>query len=138
MDPLSQKIILFDGVCNLCSATVQFVLKRDHKSQFLFGSLQSDAGRKLLSRAGLPVDQFHSFVLFEKDKVYTRSSAVLRVARHLGGGWSLFYVFMLVPRFLRDAIYNWIARNRYRWFGKKNECWIPRPEWKARFLDGGS
>jgi predicted DCC family thiol-disulfide oxidoreductase YuxK len=126
---------LFDGVCNLCNRSVQFVLKRDRRGVFRFASLQSEIGQSLLQRSGLPADQLDSFVLVENNKVYTRSTGALRVCRKLGGAWSLLYVFRIVPRPLRDAVYNWIARRRYSWFGKKDSCWLPSPEWKSRFLD---
>lgn len=132
---MQQKVVLFDGVCNLCSSSVQFILKRDKKNQFLFGSLQGQYGQATLQKYHLPPDEFNSFMLIENDQLYTRSTGALRMLKHLGGAWSLLYAFIIVPRFIRDAVYNWIARNRYRWFGKKNECWLPRPEWKARFLD---
>lgn len=132
---MHQKVVLFDGVCNLCSSSVQFILKRDRKNQFLFGSLQGEYGQSVLRKYQLPVNEFNSFMLIEDNKLYTKSTGALRMLKHLGGGWSLLYVFIIVPKFIRDAVYNWIARNRYKWFGKKNECWLPRPEWKARFLD---
>ena len=131
----SKKIVLFDGVCNLCSNSVQFILKRDKKNQFLFGSLQGNYGQQMLGQYQLPATEFNSFMLIEGDKLYTRSSGALRMLKHLGGAWSLLYAFIIVPKFIRDGIYNWIARNRYKWFGKKEECWLPRPEWKAKFLD---
>jgi len=129
------KIILFDGICNLCSSSVQFVIKRDKKNRFLFASLQGAAGQQYLHRFGLPADDFHSFLLVEGDSCYTHSTAALRVARSLGGAWSLLYAFIIVPRFIRDAVYNLIARNRYKWFGKKEACWVPTPELKKKFLD---
>ncbi len=132
---MQQKVVLFDGVCNLCSSSVQFILKRDKKNQFLFGSLQGEYGQAALRKYNLPPDEFNSFMLIENDRLYTRSTGALRMLKHLGGGWSLLYAFTIVPKFIRDAVYNWIARNRYKWFGKKNECWLPRPEWKSRFLD---
>lgn len=132
---MQQKVILFDGVCNLCSASVQFVLKRDRKNQFLFGSLQGAYGQEMLRKYQLPANEFNSFMLIEGEKLYTKSSGALRMLKHLGGGWQLLYAFIIVPKFLRDAVYSWIARNRYKWFGKKEACWLPRPEWKARFLD---
>lgn len=132
---MHQKVVLFDGVCNLCSSSVQFILKRDRKNQFLFGSLQGEYGQSVLRKYQLPLNEFNSFMLIEDNKLYTKSTGALRMLKHLGGGWSLLYVFIIVPKFIRDAVYNWIARNRYKWFGKKNECWLPRPEWKARFLD---
>ena len=128
-------IILFDGVCNLCNSSVLFVIKRDKQKQFRFASLQEKTGESLLKKFDLPSDTFNSFVLIENEKVYTRSTAALRIARRLHGGWNLLYGFMIVPRFIRDAVYNIIARNRYKWFGKRDECMIPTPELIERFLD---
>lgn len=128
-------VILFDGVCNLCNSSVQFVIRRDKKGSFRFASLQGRSGQQYLQQYHLPVDAFNSFVLIENNKVYTRSTAALRVARQLGGGWKLLYGFIVIPRFIRDAVYNLVAKNRYRWFGKKEACMIPSPELKARFLD---
>jgi predicted DCC family thiol-disulfide oxidoreductase YuxK len=131
-------VILFDGVCNLCSRSVQFVLKHDKPGKFRFASLQSSVARQMLMQRGLPADgHFNSFVLIKGYKVYTQSSAALRVLKQLGGGWPIFYVFLIVPPFIRNGIYDWISRNRYRWFGRRETCWIPRPEWSARFLDQG-
>jgi predicted DCC family thiol-disulfide oxidoreductase YuxK len=130
-----KKIVLFDGVCNLCSNSVQFILKRDKKNQFLFGSLQGTAGQEYLKKFNLPADAFNSFMLVEGDTLYSRSSGALRMLKHLGGGWSLLYAFIIVPKFIRDAVYNFIAKNRYKWFGKKEECWIPTPDLKAKFLE---
>jgi len=132
---INKKIVLFDGVCNLCSRSVQFILKKDKKNQFLFGSLQGQTGQEYLKKFNLPADNFNSFILVENDKLYTRSTAALRVLKHLGGGWSFWYALTIVPKFIRDAIYNWIAKNRYAWFGKKEECWLPKPELKAKFLN---
>ena len=128
-------VILFDGVCNLCNSSVQFVIRRDKKGSFRFASLQGRSGQQYLQQYHLPVDDFNSFVLIENNKVYTRSTAAQRVARQLGGGWKLLYGFIVIPRFIRDAMYNLVAKNRYRWFGKKEACMIPSPELKARFLD---
>ncbi|HET6993521.1 MAG TPA: thiol-disulfide oxidoreductase DCC family protein [Chitinophagaceae bacterium] len=128
-------VILFDGVCNLCNRAVQFIIKRDKKKQFLFASLQGKTGTELLRRFDLPADQFNSFVLIEKGKAYTRSTATLRVAKKLSGGWSFLYGLIIVPPFLRDPVYNLIAKRRYQWFGKRDECMIPTPELKERFLD---
>lgn len=127
-------IVLFDGVCNLCNSSVQFILKRDKKKKFLFGSLQGEAGQKLLQQFNLPTDNFHSFVLIEGDSVYTQSTAALRMARHLKGGWQLLYGFIILPKFLRDGVYKWIATNRYKWFGKRETCRIPTAEERSRFL----
>lgn len=128
-------ILLFDGVCNLCNSTVNFLIKRDKKQLFTFASLQSNTGQALLAKFGLPQAAFHSFVYVKGDKYYQRSGAMLRVLRDLGGIWTLAAVFLLVPPFVRNFFYKIIARNRYRWFGKKNECMIPTPELRKRFLD---
>ena len=135
MAPAPQFIVLFDGVCNLCNYSVQWVLKRDTKKKFLFGSLQGEAGQKLLRQFNLPTDNYHSFILIEGDRVYTQSTAALRVAKHLKRGWQLLYGFIILPKFLRDGIYKWIATNRYKWFGKRDTCRIPAPGEKSRFLD---
>ncbi len=129
------KVVLFDGVCNLCNSSVQFVLKRDSKGVFKFASLQSEYGQDVLSKYGLPTDDYNSFVLVEGDRVFTRSTAALRVARHLDGLWKVLYGFIIIPASIRDAVYGVIARNRYRMFGKRDACMIPQPEWKSRFLD---
>jgi predicted DCC family thiol-disulfide oxidoreductase YuxK len=131
-------VILFDGVCNLCSRSVQFVLKHDKRGKFRFASLQSSTARDMLMHRGLRVDgRFNSFLLLEGDKLYTQSSAALRVLRQLGGGWPILYIFLIVPPFIRNGIYDWISRNRYRWFGRRDTCWMPEPEWASRFLDQG-
>jgi predicted DCC family thiol-disulfide oxidoreductase YuxK len=130
-----QRIILFDGVCNLCNGAVQFIIKRDKKQQFRFASLQGKAGNEFLKKFDLPANIYDSFILLEGDKVYKRSTAALRIAKNLSGGWKLLYGLMIVPRFIRDVVYNIIAKNRYKWFGKRNECMIPSPELKDRFLD---
>ncbi|HZM28733.1 MAG TPA: thiol-disulfide oxidoreductase DCC family protein [Gemmatimonadales bacterium] len=127
-------VVLFDGVCNLCSGSVQFLLKRDPEGRFRFASLQSEAGRSLMAEHGLDVDALSSVLLIEDGQVWQESSAALRIARHLPGAWKLLRVFAAVPRPLRDAAYRWIARNRYRWFGRTETCWLPTPELKARFL----
>jgi predicted DCC family thiol-disulfide oxidoreductase YuxK len=128
-------VILFDGVCNLCSGAVQFVLKRDKKKRYKFASLQGEAGQALLYQYGLPLDNFNSFVLVENGKVLTKSNAALEIAKHLSGGWKLLSAFRIIPSFIRDGVYRLIASNRYKWFGKKESCWIPTPELRARFLD---
>lgn len=128
-------IILFDGICNLCNSSVQFVLKHDHKNQFMFASLQSTEGQNLLKQFQLPQQDFNSFILIENEKVYLKSTAALMVARQLKGAVKLLYGFIIVPPFIRNAVYNFIAKNRYKWFGKKESCMIPTPELKARFLN---
>ncbi|HTL07425.1 MAG TPA: DCC1-like thiol-disulfide oxidoreductase family protein, partial [Chitinophagaceae bacterium] len=115
-----KKIVLFDGVCNLCNASVQFILRQDQQEQFLFGSLQGNAGQAYLKQYQLPASTFNSFMLVEGDRLYIKSGAALRMLKHLGGAWSLLYGFIIVPRPLRDAVYNFIARKRYAWFGKRD------------------
>ncbi len=132
--PTTHPILLFDGVCNLCNGSVQWVLVHDKKGIFKFAALQSDAGQQLLRQFGIATDNFNTVVLVDGDRLFLRSDAPLEVARRLGGGWQLAYVFKIIPRFMRDAIYNWVARNRYRWFGHREECMLPRPEWKERFV----
>jgi len=126
--------ILFDGHCNLCSGTVQFILKHDRKAKFCFASLQSENGKALLQKHQLPTDSFGTFVLVENNTVFTKSTAALRIVKSLSGMWPLLYVAIIIPRFLRDAIYALIARNRYKWFGKRDICWMPDSKWKDRFI----
>ena len=127
-------IVLFDGVCDLCESSVQFILLRDTAAYFKFASLQSNFAQEILLQQGLATTHFDSIVLLQNGKIFQRSDAALRIAKHLSGGWKLLYVFIVIPRFVRDAMYNFIATNRYRWFGKKNECMLPKPEWRNRFL----
>jgi len=128
-------VILFDGVCNLCNGAVQFVIKRDNKNQFLFASLQSEEGKQILKELNFPANKMDSFFLVENGKVYDRSAAALKVVKKLSGLWSFLYGFIIVPKFMRDVVYNLIAKNRYQWFGRKDECMIPTPELKAKFLN---
>ena len=127
-------IILFDGVCNFCNSAVNFTLKRNTKAEIRFAPMQSEAGQKLLQQYNLPADDMESFVFIENGVAYKQSTAALKVCRHLRGLWPICYVFMIVPKFIRDGIYNWIAKNRYKWFGVKQACMIPTPEVKSRFL----
>lgn len=129
-----ERIILFDGVCNFCNASINFVMDHDPKYRFKFAALQSDFAREKLTKAGLNTNDFDSVVLIEGDKVYTRSTAALRIARLLSGAWPLMYGFVIVPPFIRNAIYDLVARNRYRWFGKSENCRLPSPEERARFV----
>jgi len=129
-----QCIILFDGVCNLCNGFVQFVIKHDPAGQFKFTSLQSDKGQELLR--GLPeaYRQIDSVVFLENGRFYQKSAAALRIIRRLAGAWPLLYGFMILPAFLRDWLYTFVARNRYRWFGQQESCMLPTPELRTRFL----
>lgn len=132
---MDKPIVLFDGVCNLCNSAVQFIIRHDKKNTFMFTSLQSDTGKKLLAQYDLPLNELNSFILIENNKAYTRSSGALRVIKKLKGLWPLLYGFMIVPKFIRDGVYNWVGRNRYKWFGKQDACMIPTPGLKARFLN---
>ena len=127
-------VILFDGVCNFCNSTVNFVIKRDKKMTIRFAPMQTVAGQALLKQYNLPADDMLSFVFIDKGKAYTRSTGALKVCRYLRRLWPLCYGFIIVPKFIRDGIYNWIARNRYKWFGVREQCMIPTPDLKARFL----
>lgn len=129
--PDEQPILYFDGVCNLCNNAVQFVIRHDRQKKFLFASLQSAAGKEVLNKLPVVPD---SMVLYTSGKYHVKSSAALHTARLLGGIYSLAFVFIIIPAFIRNAVYDLIARNRYRWFGKKDECMIPTPELKSRFL----
>ncbi|MEY2917880.1 MAG: putative protein yuxK [Bacteroidota bacterium] len=129
-----QPIILFDGVCNFCNAAVNFVIKKDKQAVIQFAALQSEKGRLFLRQFNLPQDEMKSFVFIEDGIAYTQSTAALKVCRHLRGLWFLCYGFIIIPKFIRDGMYNWIAKNRYKWFGVKDQCMIPTPETRARFL----
>ncbi len=133
MNDAGKTIVLFDGVCNLCNGVVQFIISNDRAGVFQFASQQSEAGKKLLELHGLP--GMNTVVLIEGDKVYTRSDAVLEILRQLPAKWSWLSAFKIVPKFLRDTVYNFIGRYRYNIFGKREACWLPTPELRARFLD---
>jgi predicted DCC family thiol-disulfide oxidoreductase YuxK len=132
---MQQPVVLFDGVCNLCNGAVQFIIKHDKKNQFMFASLQSNQGQKLLAQYNFPIDELNSFILIEKGKAYTRSTGALKVAKKLNALWPLLYGFIILPTFIRDGVYKLVAKNRYKWFGKKDACMIPTPQLKARFLE---
>jgi predicted DCC family thiol-disulfide oxidoreductase YuxK len=128
-------IILFDGVCNLCNGAVQFVIERDKNQRFRFASLQSKTGQEYQQKAGLSLDRIDTILLVENGQIYQKSTAALRIARHLNALWSIMYIFIIVPVFIRDGVYDFIAKNRYRWFGKQDSCWMPTPDLKSLFLD---
>jgi predicted DCC family thiol-disulfide oxidoreductase YuxK len=130
----SKAIVLFDGHCNLCNRSVQFILLRDAGAYFQFSSLQSAKGQELLLAHGL-VEPPDSIVLVENGQAYVESAAALRIARGLSWPWKILSIFLIVPAFIRNWVYRFIARNRYRWFGRTEECWLPKPEWKERFLN---
>lgn len=135
METQEHPVILFDGVCNLCQGAVQFVIARDPQRRFRFASLQSSYGQSIAKKAGLSTTDLSSFILYENGLVFTRSTGALKATKGLSGGWPLLYGFIIVPKFIRDAVYDLIAKNRYRWFGKKESCWVPTPELKSLFLD---
>jgi len=128
-------VILFDGVCNFCNSSVQFVIKRDPKQQFRFASLQSEFGQQVLAQHQLPQNDFNSFILLQEGNIYTKSTAALKVAKQLSGLWPMLYGFIIIPPFIRNAVYSFIAQNRYRWFGKRAACMLPSPHQRQLFLD---
>jgi predicted DCC family thiol-disulfide oxidoreductase YuxK len=128
-------IILFDGVCNFCNGAINFVLRQDKKGIFRFAALQSQAGQKLLQQHNLSTKEFDSFVLIDNGKIYKKSAASLRVMNRLPWYWKEAQLFRIIPAAFRDAIYDFIAKNRYKWFGKKEQCMVPTPEIRNRFLN---
>ena len=128
-------ILFFDGHCNLCNNSVDFVITRDKKRVFRFAPLQGETAKDVLGDVNIDLENPDSFVLSKDNEVYFRSTAALMVARQLGFPWSLMSVFLVVPPFIRDAVYNLIARNRYKWFGRKETCRLPSPEERSLFLD---
>ncbi|WP_341836051.1 thiol-disulfide oxidoreductase DCC family protein [Chitinophaga pollutisoli] len=127
-------VILFDGVCRFCNGSVNFVLRHDKAGRFRFAPLQSEAGQRLMAQHGIDRAKTDSFVLIRDGKPYLKSTAALRVARGLGFPWNLLWAFMIVPASIRNAIYDWIARNRYRWFGKMDACMVPDADMRGKFL----
>ncbi|WP_404452205.1 thiol-disulfide oxidoreductase DCC family protein [Virgibacillus necropolis] len=126
-------VILFDGECNFCDHSVQFIIKRDKKAIYKFASIQSDIGQKILKNFNVP-ENIDSLILVEGNKCYFKSSAALRICKNLKGGWKLLYCFLSIPKLVRDYFYDIIAKNRYKWFGKKDACMLPSPEMRNRFL----
>jgi len=131
---MEHSVVLFDGLCNLCEWSVQFIIKRDPKNFFRFATLQSVMGQTLLQKFGLSRDEINTVVFVEGERCHTKSSAGLQIARRLNGFWPLLFIFIVLPKFLRDRGYDWIVKNRYQWFGKKEVCMIPSPELKEKFL----
>ena len=133
--PTNKKIILFDGVCNLCDATVQFLIKRDKKDIFRFVAIQSDLGQEIVKHIGIDISKTDSIILYEPGQAYYyKAEAALKIAKELGGIYSLLGVFTLLPKGLSNIVYDFVARNRYKWYGKKDACMIPTPAMKAKFL----
>lgn len=130
-----QPVIFFDGFCNLCNGAVQFTIARDSQNVFQFASLQSEFAKVHISSFNIEPQHSNTFILLENGKIYQRSTAALRVAKKLSGLWPILYGFVIVPEFIRDGIYNFIAKNRYKWFGKQESCWVPTPELKSKFYN---
>lgn len=131
----NKSIIFFDGVCNLCNNSVKFIIKRDKHKRFLYASLQSDAARDILLQFKIKNSNLNSIILLENGKLYQKSTAILKIAKQLNGFWKLNYVFIIIPKFFRDFIYDIIAKNRYKWFGKREVCMLPTGDMKLRFLE---
>lgn len=133
--PKDKKIILFDGVCNLCDSTVQFIIKHDKKDVFRFVALQSDLGQEIIKYIGIDTSKTDSIILYEPGQAYYyKAEAALKIAGELGGTYSLMGAFSILPKWLNNKVYEYVARNRYKWYGKKEECMIPTPEMKSKFL----
>lgn len=130
-----QQIVFFDGICNLCNSFVQFIIKRDPAARFRFASLQSEAAREIIQESELSADNLSTVVYRKEGRYYFKSSAVLHVLKDIGHGWSLLYGFILIPKGIRDWLYDRLARNRYRLFGKRHECMLPTPDLQYRFLN---
>jgi predicted DCC family thiol-disulfide oxidoreductase YuxK len=127
-------IVLFDGLCNLCNGSVQFIIRHDKKNKFVFASLQSEVAQKLLNEIHVKSSQ-ESIVLIKGNKHFEKSDAALEIAKNLSGLWPMIYGSKIIPRILRDVLYNWVAKKRYTWFGKRESCLSPSPEFRARFLE---
>lgn len=134
--PQNKKIILFDGLCNLCNSSVQFLIKRDSKDIFRFVSLQSELGKELLSKLPIAIQNTDSIILFESEVIfYFKSQAIFQIIKSLGGLFHCLLIFKLLPHSIHDFIYDYIAKNRYHWFGKKEQCLVPTSEIQSKFLN---
>ena len=128
-------IILFDGVCNLCNSSINFVIKNDPKSRFVFATLQSKSGKQLIEHYNIDTSKLDSIILIKNNRAYAKSTAALKIVKSLSKLWPLLYLFIIVPPIIRNGVYDYISKNRYDWYGKKDVCMIPTPELKSRFLD---
>ncbi|CAH8282095.1 putative DCC family thiol-disulfide oxidoreductase YuxK [Mariniflexile fucanivorans] len=134
--PNHKKLILFDGICNLCNASVQYIIKHDKNNVFLFAALQSNTGLEIIKKFNIDTSKTDSILLYTPEKeLVSKSTAALKIARHLRFPINTLSIFIIVPPFIRNFVYDYIAKNRYKWFGKKESCWIPTPELKSKFLD---
>jgi predicted DCC family thiol-disulfide oxidoreductase YuxK len=131
----ANRLVLFDGVCNFCNFWIQFALKHDKKGKLKFGSLQGTTAQQILPQYNIDPAVLTSVIFIEDGTAYRESTAALKVCKFLDGGWKLLYVFIIIPAFLRDGLYKWIGRNRYKWFGKQESCMLPTPEQRARFVE---
>jgi predicted DCC family thiol-disulfide oxidoreductase YuxK len=127
-------IILFDGICNLCNSSVNFIIRHDKGNKFKFAALQSDIGNELVEKFSIDSKKTDSIILIKNEKYFIKSSAALRIARGLSGAYPLLFAFMIIPPFIRNLVYDYIARNRYKWYGKRESCMIPTQELKDKFL----
>jgi predicted DCC family thiol-disulfide oxidoreductase YuxK len=132
--PKNKSLILFDGVCNLCNSSVNFIIKHDIREHFLFASLQSDAAKEILLQLNEEKIKMDTILLVENGKLYKKSTAALRISKKLNNGYKFLYGFIIIPRFIRDVVYDYIAKNRYKWYGKKESCMLPSPKLKKRFI----
>jgi len=132
-DVKSAPVVLFDGVCKLCNGSVNFILRRDRKGRMNFAPLQSDFAQKVVASHEIKSDPLDSIMFLEDDRLTVKSTAILRISKYLGGLWPLCMIFLIIPPFIRDFIYDIIAKNRYRWFGKYDTCRLPDPEFEDRF-----
>ncbi|MBP0905353.1 thiol-disulfide oxidoreductase DCC family protein [Mariniflexile gromovii] len=134
--PNHKKLILFDGVCNLCNSSVQYVIEHDKQNVFMFTALQSDAGQEIIKEYNIDTNKTDSILLYTPEQgVVSKSTAAIKIASHLGFPQNLMIVFFIIPPFIRNWVYDYIAKNRYKWYGKKESCWIPTPELKSKFLE---
>lgn len=133
--PKHKKLILFDGVCNLCNNSVQYVIKRDQKNTYLFAPLQSKVGQQIIEQFQIDTVKTDSILLYTNGKLYSKSTAALKVAATLGFPTNILSIFIVIPAFIRNWVYDFIAKNRYKWYGKKEACMIPTPELKSKFID---
>lgn len=134
--PKNKKIVLFDGICNLCESSVKLIAKNDKKDVFRLVSIQSEKGQEIINYLGIDTSKIDSIILYEPTiAYYFKAEAILKIAQHLSGGYALFYPFILLPDFIKNTAYNFIAKNRYKWYGKKEACLIPTPELKKKFLN---
>ncbi|GAB1858483.1 DUF393 domain-containing protein [Flavobacteriaceae bacterium MHTCC 0001] len=134
--PNDKQLILFDGVCNLCNTSIQYVIKKDKHNRFIFAALQSKVGESVIKQFGIDTTAVDSILLYKSEKdIYSKSTAALMVASQLGLPTNILGIFLIVPKFIRDWVYDFIAKNRYKWYGKKESCMVPTPELRGKFLE---